>query len=202
MSAWDHAARLVTATTDIHPDVQRYSPSPPLCDDIDRAAALVRETLASSGTVYACGNGGSWAQAAHLVGELTGIYRRGRRAWPAVHLGADGAGLTCVANDIGYDAVFSRVVFALAKPGDCVIGLTTSGRSANVLKALACVPSTVRTIAITGRRGLVNRKVDVEVRIPSDDTGTVQEVTLLCIHTIAAAADALAYDLAGASEEG
>ncbi len=165
--------------------------------DVEQAAALVVRTLRNGGTVYAFGNGGSWAQAAHLVAELTGKYNRERRAWPAVHVGANGAEMSCIANDVAWEAVFSRPLRALAEPGDCVIGLTTSGSSANVRKALGCVGSAVSRIAITGRAGLAvpTPGVDVEVRIPADDTGTVQEVTLLAIHTIAAAADALAYEM-------
>jgi len=182
----------------LHAAMETLNRAPSTLAAMNRAAALVADTLRAGGTVFACGNGGSYAQAAHLVAELSGKYGKLRLSWPAEHIGACGAELTCIANDLEYSAVFSRAVYARAKPGDCLVGLTTSGNSANVLKALVCVPSDVRTIAITGRAGLrLPGGVDVEVRVPSDDTGTVQVVTLLAIHAIAEAADAVVYEGAG-----
>jgi D-sedoheptulose 7-phosphate isomerase len=107
-----------------------------LSGEIRSAAALVCERLASGGTIYTFGNGGSAADAQHLTGELIGHCKRDRRPLPAVTLTTDASAMTGIANDYSYADVFKRQVEALARPGDVVIGFTTSGRSPNLVAAL------------------------------------------------------------------
>src|SRR5471032_2676442 len=103
---------------------------------IDRAGQLILSALKQGHKLLICGNGGSAAEAGHFATELVGRYAKNRRPLPAVALSADGSLLTCIGNDDGYEKVFSRQIAGLAKPGDLVIVLTTSGNSANILAAL------------------------------------------------------------------
>lgn len=103
-------------------------------DSFDRAAALMVTSLRAGGTLFACGNGGSMTNAQHFAEELTGRFRGDRPPLRAIAI-SDPSHLTCVANDYGYEFVFSKFIEALARPGDVLLALTTSGKSANVLRA-------------------------------------------------------------------
>jgi D-sedoheptulose 7-phosphate isomerase len=151
--------------------------------------ALVR-TLQEGGKVLAFGNGGSATQASHLSSELIGRYLRTRRPLPAIALVADGGSVTCIANDFGYQSVFERQVEGLAVTGDLVMGLTTSGKSENVVRGLAAGRRRgARTVALTGQAGLVGAEVDHVVRVPSTATANIQEVHLMLIHAWCAMVD-------------
>lgn len=154
------------------------------------AARHLVETLQGGGKVIAFGNGGSAAQAAHLAGELVGRFAATRRPLPALALPADAATLTCIANDFAFDEVFARGVEALARPGDLVVGLTTSGRSANVVRGLAAGRAAgASTLALTGADGL-RGTADLVVAVPARDTAHVQEVHLMLLHHWCAHVDA------------
>lgn len=151
--------------------------------------ALVR-ALESGGTVLAFGNGGSATQASHFVGELIGRYARTRRPLPAIALVADSGVVTCISNDFGYASVFERQVEALAGSGDLVVGLTTSGKSENVIRGLVAARSRgASTVAMTGQAGLVGAGVDHLVRVPSTTTAHIQEVHLMLLHAWCAMVD-------------
>ncbi|MBN1512588.1 MAG: SIS domain-containing protein [Phycisphaerae bacterium] len=162
----------------------------PLGGPIDQAAQTIAQTLQAGRTVFACGNGGSASQAAHFCGELVGRYRANREPLAAVCLSSDGPLLTCLIND--YDAVdvFARQVRALVRPGDCVVGLSTSGASQNVARALlAARERGARTIALLGRSGSPDSAkpvfglADAEIVVPDSRTARIQEVHLMIIHT-------------------
>lgn len=154
------------------------------------AAALLVERLHAGGTVFTFGNGGSAAQAAHFAAELVGRFQRSRRALPAVAIGVDGAALTCIGNDFGFDELFARSIAALAGPGDVCVGLTTSGRSANVARGLAeAARKRSTTIALTGKGGLDGAAVDHLLAVPSSSTARVQEIHLFLIHAWCACID-------------
>lgn len=152
----------------------------------DVAEAVMRvlvEALQNGNKVLAFGNGGSAAEASHLVGELIGRFLKNRRSLPAVGLVGDPSTVTCIANDFGYAAVFERQVEALARPGDIAMGLTTSGKSENVKRALvAARHAGARTVALTGAAGLVDATADYVVAVPSSETACIQEVHLMLIH--------------------
>ena len=151
--------------------------------------AVVR-TLQGGGKIIAFGNGGSATQASHLAGELIGRYSRERRSLPAIALVGDPAAVTCIANDFGYASVFERQVEALAGPGDLVLGLTTSGKSENVLRGLAAGRRRgARTVALTGQAGLTDGQADHVVRVPSTVTAAIQEVHLMLLHSWCAMVD-------------
>jgi D-sedoheptulose 7-phosphate isomerase len=149
------------------------------------AMALV-SVLRAGGKVMFCGNGGSAAQAQHLAAELVGRYLRERRALPAIALTTDTSVLTAVANDYRYDEVFVRQIEAIAKPGDALVALSTSGTSANVVLAAQIAQSkSVTVLAFTGQSGgeLVQH-ADLALLVPSYETPIVQEVHLAVGHIL------------------
>jgi D-sedoheptulose 7-phosphate isomerase len=157
------------------------------------AGLAIIESLRAGGKVIAFGNGGSATQASHLAGELIGRFRENRRPYPAIALSSDSGSVTCIANDFGFDALFARQVEALAQPRDVVIGITTSGRSQNVLRGLAAAQKAGATaIALTGASGLVDGSADHIVAVPSTVTAHVQELHLMVIHVWCAAVDDIA----------
>jgi D-sedoheptulose 7-phosphate isomerase len=159
------------------------------------AAGVVAEALVAAlkrgNKVLAFGNGGSATQASHFAGELAGRYLKTRRALPAIALAADAGTVTCIGNDFGYGALFERQVEAFAAAGDFVVGLTTSGRSENVVRGLAAARRRgAVTVAMTGAAGLVGAEADHVIRVPSVVTAHIQEVHLMLIHVWCEAVDA------------
>jgi D-sedoheptulose 7-phosphate isomerase len=152
--------------------------------EIERAGALLRDTLQSGHKALLCGNGGSAADAQHIAAELVGRYELQRRAWPAIALTTDTSALTALSNDYGYEEVFARQVEALAAANDVLVALSTSGTSANVLKAvkkareLGC-----KTIALTGAGGEPLASLcDLAVVVPAARTARVQECHITIGH--------------------
>ena len=147
---------------------------------------MVRETVDRGGTLYFCGNGGSAADAQHLATEYVVRYMRNRRAIAAVALTTDTSLLTAVGNDFGFEAVFSRQVEALARPGDLLIIHSTSGRSPNVLRAAeAARAKGVRVLAFSARDGGPLRELaDHNVIVPTERTDRAQEIHLCVEHVI------------------
>ena len=146
------------------------------------ARALV-EALGAGHKVVAFGNGGSAAQASHLVGELLGRFKMTRQPFPAVALASDAGTVTCITNDFSYEVLFERQVEALAQAGDIAFGFTTSGRSENVRRGLLKAQERgAVTVAVTGAAGLVGGHADHVLAVPSDVTAHVQEVHLMLLH--------------------
>jgi D-sedoheptulose 7-phosphate isomerase len=153
---------------------------------VEKAARLVADAALSGRTTFAFGNGGSATQAQHFAAELVVRYQAERPALPAAALSADAAILTACANDYDYSVVFSRQIEALAKPGDVAVGLTTSGSSPNVLKALESARTRgLGTILLTGEKGRAEAtRWDVGIVVPSTETAHVQELHLAALHLI------------------
>jgi len=154
---------------------------------IIEAAGALSEAFAEGGKVLVCGNGGSAADAQHFAAELVGRFRcEGREALPVMALNSDTAILTAWANDAGFETIFSRQVEALGRPGDVLLGISTSGRSANLLRAFEVARTRgLRCIAILGRDGGDLRSLaDISVVVPSQDTQHIQEVHLLVMHML------------------
>ena len=154
--------------------------------DISRFAEACREAIAAGHTVYLMGNGGSACDCQHFAAELVGRFQKERRAMASVALTTDTSILTALANDYGYDAVFVRQVEALVRAGDVVVGITTSGNSPNILKALAKARDLgAVTVGLTGRTGGQMRDLcDICIRIPADVTARIQEAHLLIEHMV------------------
>ncbi len=150
---------------------------------IQRGAALIAERLRAGNKVLICGNGGSACDAAHFAEELTGRFRRDRPALAAIAC-TDAGHITCVANDYGFDQVFSRWVEALGRAGDVLIVLSTSGESENIVRAVRAAPETgVRPVALLGRGGGRARGLcDVEIIAPGETSDRIQELHMLILH--------------------
>ncbi len=155
-----------------------------LATDLDQGAQILAEALASGHRIFLFGNGGSAAQAAHIAAELVGRFRTDHRPLPAIALTVNPASMTAIANDFGYDQVFSRQLEALAMPGDVVLALSTSGRSLNVLRAVETAQRLgLKRLAITGIHGIpLCQRVDHCIQIPSEDPARIQEATLVIAH--------------------
>jgi len=149
-------------------------------------ATRLTSVLRSGGRVYFCGNGGSAADAQHLAGELSGRFLRDRAPLPALALAADAPSLTAIANDYGYEQVFARTLRAQARPGDALVALSTSGRSANVLAALAAAREIhVATVGFAGPDGgAMAAHCDLLLRAPARTTPRIQELHMLAGHII------------------
>jgi len=150
------------------------------------AGRALSACLKAGGKILVFGNGGSAADAQHLAGELVGRYLVDRRALPALALVTDPSILTAVGNDLGYEAVFRRQVEAHGRPGDVAIGISTSGRSKNVLSALEWARSHgLVTMGLTGNGGgAVAGLVDHLIDVPSAETPRIQEVHGLVVHLL------------------
>lgn len=160
-----------------------------LKEQADTIATLVdslTEALSSGKKILVMGNGGSAADAQHFVAEIVGRFKLERRAYPAIALTTDTSILTAVGNDYGFDQVFSRQVEALAQPGDVVVGISTSGNSENVMRALeAARGAGCRTVGLLGRDGgTIASLVDLSLIVASDDTPRIQEGHGAVIHII------------------
>ena len=160
---------------------------------LERAVGAVFECLRAGGKILACGNGGSAADAQHVVAELVGRFREERRALPAIALTGDSATLTALGNDYGFEHVFARQVEALARPGDVLLAISTSGNSPNVVRAAQAARSLgCSVIAFTGARGgELAGQTELTIKAPSNTVARIQEVHSLCIHAICEALDEL-----------
>ena len=154
--------------------------------ELERAAAMVQDTVRRGGTLYFCGNGGSAADAQHLATEYVIRYMRNRRAIPAIALTTDTSLLTAAGNDFGFETVFARQVEALARPGDLLVIHSTSGQSPNVLRAAeAARAKGVAVLALAARDGGPLRAlVDHMVVVPTTRTDRAQEIHLCVQHMI------------------
>lgn len=154
--------------------------------NIDRSAEIIADSLRKNGKAIACGNGGSMCDAIHFAEELSGRFRKDRKALSALSI-SDPAHITCVANDFGYDFVFSRFVEAHGRPGDCLIAISTSGTSRSVLNAVKSAQENgVIVIGLTGRPGSpLDELADVSLCTPAGQfADRVQELHIKILHII------------------
>lgn len=153
---------------------------------VHQVSLMAKETLLHGGKILFCGNGGSFSDAEHLVGELAGRFYRDREALAAISLGSNGALLTAVGNDYDYDTIFSRELRALGRSGDLLIAISTSGNSSNIIKAVEAASEIgVRSVAITGKKGIkLGSMTDIWLAIPAEDTPRIQEAYKVIGHCI------------------
>ncbi len=153
---------------------------------IAAAAQLMSEAVKNGGKILSCGNGGSMCDAMHFAEELTGRYRNNRRALPAIAI-SDASHLSCVGNDYGYEAVFARYVEALGNSGDVLLAISTSGNSANVLKAAeAARAKGMQVVSLTGKDGGQLASLShVEIRVAHNGyADRIQEIHIKVIHAL------------------
>ncbi|ETS29852.1 phosphoheptose isomerase [Photorhabdus temperata] len=153
---------------------------------IQKAAVLLADSFKAGGKVLSCGNGGSHCDAMHFAEELTGRYRENRPGYPAIAI-SDVSHLSCVSNDFGYEFVFSRYVEAVGQARDVLLGISTSGNSGNIIKAVeAARLKGMKVITLTGKDGgKMAGTADVEIRVPhSGYADRIQEIHIKVIHIL------------------
>ncbi len=154
-------------------------------EQIRLVAEQMKAAFARGNKVLVAGNGGSAAEAQHLSDEMVGRYKENREAYPVIALTADGAVITCIGNDYGYEDVFKRQVEALGREGDILVGLTTSGNSKNILAAAEQARAQGMTIiAMTGPKGTLKDTADYAIISPSHTNARIQEMHLHAIHLL------------------
>lgn len=157
-----------------------------LLETCDKVAQLCVEAFQRGNKLMICGNGGSASDALHMAGELVGRYQMERRGVAAIVLNANAAVMTAISNDYDYESVFSKQVAALGKAGDVLIGISTSGNSANVVRAMQeAEKRQICAVGLTGQTGGQMRLcTGFLLNVPSDNTPRIQEMHILLIHII------------------
>ncbi len=152
---------------------------------MDRMAAGLAECFASGNKVLTCGNGGSACDALHFSEELTGRFKGDRKALPVIPL-LEGANITCIANDYGFESIFSRAVEAYGRPGDILLAISTSGNSPNVINAVEAARKLgMKVHLMLGKDGgKLRGRGDAEIHVKSPDTERVQEVHMVVLHIL------------------
>lgn len=175
--------------------LERVRADAPLLAATVNAAARTARAIQAGGTIFICGNGGSAGEATHLSGELIGPFlNKTRRPLPAIALGFDTSATSAVANDFSFAEVFARQLAALARPGDVLWALSTSGRSPNILRVLETAAECgCLRVLITGERGRdLSGIADIVLAVPSGETPRIQEVHLMLGHFLCEAVEAIA----------
>lgn len=157
-----------------------------LIHSVTQLAREIINCIEKGGKLALCGNGGSATDALHFAGEVVGRFQRERCAWPAMTFNADVSVLTSIANDYGYEDVYARQAEAFLKQGDILIGISTSGNSENVLRAMQQARKMgVRTAALLGNDGgKIRECADIPIIVPGSITARVQEAHITLIHII------------------
>jgi D-sedoheptulose 7-phosphate isomerase len=158
---------------------------------VSQAIDACVQSLQKGGKLMLCGNGGSAADSQHLAAEFTGRFMKDRPPIAAVALSTDTSALTCIGNDYSFNDIFSRQVQALGKAGDCLIAISTSGNSGNVLAAVAAAKSLgISTIGLLGRDGgKLKAQCDISIVVPSQLTARIQEAHILIGHSLCGAVE-------------
>jgi D-sedoheptulose 7-phosphate isomerase len=164
-----------------------------LVPDIEQACEMITSTLKSGKKVLIAGNGGSAADAQHIAAELSGRFVKERKALPGIALTTDTSAMTAIANDYGYEHVFSRQLEALGNEGDLFIGISTSGNSKGILNAFESAKKmNCRTLGLSGRDGgKMNDLCQLNIVVPSEVTARIQEMHILIGHILCQAVDDL-----------
>jgi D-sedoheptulose 7-phosphate isomerase len=166
--------------------LQKFITDPANLEQIEKAANAIAESIRQGGKVISCGNGGSHCDAMHFAEELTGKYREPRKAIPAICI-SDPSHISCVSNDYGYEFVFSRYLEALGNKGDVLLGISTSGNSANIIRAAQTARDKgMKVIILSGKDGgKLAPLADIELRVPHFGyADRIQEVHIKIIHIL------------------
>ncbi len=160
-----------------------------ISESIAVAGQLMAQSLLNDGKILSCGNGGSAGDAQHFSSELLNRFERERPGLPAMALTTDASTVTSISNDYAYEEIFSKQIRALGKPQDVLLGISTSGNSENVCRAITAAHERgMKVVALSGRDGGrmadMFEEGDVEIRVPATRTARIQEVHLVCIHAL------------------
>jgi len=163
-------------------------------DDFKKFLDLVIKTLKKGNKIILFGNGGSASDAQHIAAELVVKYKKKRRSIPAISLSTDTSTLTAIGNDFSFNEIFSRQIESIGKPGDIAIGITTSGKSKNVINALKLAKKKKITSVILTKKKYPNKKQiekvsDLILGVPADETARIQELHILVGHLMCAVID-------------
>ena len=153
---------------------------------IEESSEVIARSIESGGTIFWCGNGGSAADSQHIAAEFVGRFKKDRKPLRSISLTTDSSVLTCIANDYSYEEIFSRQLSALARSGDVLVGITTSGESDNIKQVLIQAKKMkIKTIALLGKKGGICKDyADVPLIIPSNTTARIQEIHILIEHLL------------------
>ncbi len=160
-----------------------------ISESIAVAGELMGQALLNDGKILSCGNGGSAGDAQHFSSEMLNRFERERPGLPAMALTTDASTITSISNDYAYEEIFSKQIRALGKPEDILLGISTSGNSENVCRAIAAAHERgMKVVALSGRNGgrmaELFEEGDVEIRVPATRTARIQEVHLVIIHAL------------------
>ena len=170
----------------IHESAETVKLCEALAPQTEKAAKLVINAFNSGKKILLVGNGGSASQAIHIAAEFTGRYKIERKGMPAIALTADLAAITAIGNDYGFEAIFERQIEALGNEGDVLIAISTSGNSANIIKAVEKAKKMkINVIGLLGKDGgKMKNTSNVEIIVPSDNTPRIQEAHIMILHII------------------
>ena len=157
-----------------------------LSDVIEEICSLSLKTIQNGNTILLCGNGGSASDSIHISSELVGKFEKKRKAIPSISLSSNISNLTAIANDFGFEDIFSRQIEAIGKKGDLLIAISTSGNSQNILNAINCAKlNGLTVVAMTGKDGGKINEIDcITLKAPSSNVARVQEMHILVGHII------------------
>lgn len=174
--------QILQASAELH---QQLIDDDHLQETVTRVANACKHAIQSNNKIIFCGNGGSFADAQHITAEFVGRFLKDRQALPALTLGCNLSSTTAISNDYHFETIFSRELLALGQPGDVLIGITTSGNSANVLNAIdVALEKEIHAFGFTGnKKGQITSKCPC-IEIPSDSTARIQECHILVGHII------------------
>lgn len=179
----DKISKIITQSIQVKQDLLSYSEC---IQKINMVVEVITKAFKNGNSVYFAGNGGSAADAQHLAAEFSGRFYKDRKALPSEALHCNTSYLTAVANDYSYEVIYARLIEGIAKPGDILVGISTSGNSGNIVKAFeAAKLNQVITIGFTGEKGGKMKDIgDYLINIPSNDTPRIQEAHILVGHII------------------
>tara|TARA_B100000795_G_scaffold73992_2_gene52451 strand:+ start:1913 stop:2506 length:594 start_codon:yes stop_codon:yes gene_type:complete len=157
-----------------------------ISEKIKDAANLIAKSLASEGTIFWCGNGGSAADSQHIAAEFVGRFKKDRRPLRSIALTTDTSILTCISNDYSFEEIFSRQINALGRNGDVLVAITTSGKSENIKQALIQAQKMgIKTVGLLGNKGGECKDYsDISLIVPSSITARIQEIHILIEHLL------------------
>jgi len=180
-----HQMTWLSALREAQSTLDAFLKDPRQLEKCEKFSQILIESFSRGGRLFTCGNGGSHCDAMHFAEEFTGRYRKDRKPLGALALG-DASHVTCVSNDYGFEHIFSRQLEGLARKGDVLVGLSTSGNSANVIRAFETAKSLgITTVGLLGRDGgKLAAMADLAIVIPAQTSDRIQEMHIKLIHTV------------------